>query len=434
MSRVPIGFNFLKKEVIEKGLCVGCGTCIGVCPENILVSEGFNRIAINGLCTKCGICVKACPGKQVDFSKLNQEIFHDPTPSPLGHFEQAYIACSNDDSVRHSSSSGGVVSSILTYMLDNNIVDGAIVADYDDNQPLVPHSKIAYSSEEVLKASGSKYMLYPHNIILKTIKTLKDKKLAFVGLPCHIHAIRKLEQISSPSVSSIHYCIGLYCGLGLSDELVQGFKDRYGIKDTDKIESIKYRKGVWPGDVMITMKNKKIHKMSKFCFNYFNFLYTPNRCLMCIDMANEFCDISVGDGWQKEGSERVPGWSVVLTRNKKSDRLFRNELSELIDIEQISRSSACKMHSHVLNNKKQGSFIRMNIANKKGAAIPEYDVECPKISRGRILFERLNLLILWFGRKKITRRIVNRIPLPIMEKSITFLRTFLKKVSRNDFK
>jgi len=41
--------------------CIGCGTCISVCPENAL-SSGLEGIIIDRhLCMSCGICSEECP-------------------------------------------------------------------------------------------------------------------------------------------------------------------------------------------------------------------------------------------------------------------------------------------------------------------------------------------------------------------------------------
>lgn len=41
-------------------LCIGCGECANICPENAVRPESTNRI-IRDDCTRCGACVDACP-------------------------------------------------------------------------------------------------------------------------------------------------------------------------------------------------------------------------------------------------------------------------------------------------------------------------------------------------------------------------------------
>ena len=262
----------------------------------------------------------------------------------------------------------------------------------------------------------------------------KDKNgcLAFVGLPCHIHALRKLQQSSSDIISPIKYFIGLYCGLNLSIESIKGLFDRFCIRDSNTVKSIKYRDGIWPGDFMITLKNGKSVRMSKQSFNYLNFLYTPRRCLLCIDLSNEFSDLSVGDGWLKEGIVRAPGWSVVLVRNIKGEEIIDLAIANgNLELEKISVQQAEKMHSHGIDNKKKGSFIRMKLRMTKGLRIPDYNLEFPFTSKRRVLIEKVNIMILNLGRKKMIRKISNMLPPKMIEKIMGILRNYLLKVTKN---
>lgn len=44
----------------DASLCVGCGSCIAVCPVSCLVKEQ-ERVVLKKGCTGCGLCQKACP-------------------------------------------------------------------------------------------------------------------------------------------------------------------------------------------------------------------------------------------------------------------------------------------------------------------------------------------------------------------------------------
>lgn len=41
--------------------CIGCGICIGVCPENALSREPDGIVIDRRICTSCGICSRECP-------------------------------------------------------------------------------------------------------------------------------------------------------------------------------------------------------------------------------------------------------------------------------------------------------------------------------------------------------------------------------------
>lgn len=42
-------------------ICVGCGTCEGVCPVEAIVLEDGKAKVDESKCVECGSCVSACP-------------------------------------------------------------------------------------------------------------------------------------------------------------------------------------------------------------------------------------------------------------------------------------------------------------------------------------------------------------------------------------
>ena len=41
--------------------CVGCGTCVGVCPCDAIVEDGSVFRIISERCNGCGACAQECP-------------------------------------------------------------------------------------------------------------------------------------------------------------------------------------------------------------------------------------------------------------------------------------------------------------------------------------------------------------------------------------
>ncbi|MGR3319170.1 MAG: FAD-dependent oxidoreductase [Candidatus Anammoxibacter sp.] len=54
-------------------LCVGCLTCVRVCPFEIPVINDDNVAYINGDCQSCGICVVECPANAIEFKGLYED-------------------------------------------------------------------------------------------------------------------------------------------------------------------------------------------------------------------------------------------------------------------------------------------------------------------------------------------------------------------------
>ena len=96
-------------SVIKDGLCTGCGTCVGICPQSAIemVINKSKGIYIPQLdkerCNECGICFEVCPGHAVDFRQLNWEIFgKQPEDNLLGNLN-CYVGHATDYAIRYNS-------------------------------------------------------------------------------------------------------------------------------------------------------------------------------------------------------------------------------------------------------------------------------------------------------------------------------------------
>ena len=62
LTKDASGFDVIK-EVVSKGLCVGCGTCVTACPSGALTfNQTYNKPMFEAsFCVHCGSCLGACP-------------------------------------------------------------------------------------------------------------------------------------------------------------------------------------------------------------------------------------------------------------------------------------------------------------------------------------------------------------------------------------
>ena len=153
--------------VLKKKLCTGCGTCIGMCPAGALSWKKETIILDRKKCVSCGLCLKVCPGKGFNYPFFQKKLFQKEKVSfDFGHLESVNRGYSLDKNIRVKSASGGLVSSVLLFLLKEKLIDGAVVVKMQDEKPVV---QIATTEEEILNAAQSKYVLYPTNQILKEI-------------------------------------------------------------------------------------------------------------------------------------------------------------------------------------------------------------------------------------------------------------------------
>ena len=130
--------------------CCGCSACAQICPQNCISmpenEEGFWIPDIDvSKCVNCGLCEKVCP------------VINSKSETPNDNYipDKVYAAYNKNESVRLTSSSGGIFIVLAEYTLKNGgIVFGAKLSE--DCRSVYHCSAEDY--EDVLKFSGSKYV------------------------------------------------------------------------------------------------------------------------------------------------------------------------------------------------------------------------------------------------------------------------------------
>ncbi|MFW9979859.1 MAG: Coenzyme F420 hydrogenase/dehydrogenase, beta subunit C-terminal domain [Candidatus Thorarchaeota archaeon] len=284
------------KDVVQSGLCIGCGVCDLVCPREAISivfdqSLGLYRPEVNEKCNECGLCIEPCFGANTGIDS-NTNLIETSLRSPL----KSYIGFAKDGVIRYKSASGGVVTSILSYLLDNNEIDAAIVTDFN---PRLCHSALPFlasNNNEIRRAMGSKYT---PSLVGPTLKQLEeDKTYAFVGLPCHIYSLKVLQE-RKIIPSSIKYFVSLFCGGTLSIHGTDYVLHRQSI-DREDVTRIQYRGDGWPGLLKVQTSNKLIRRRYTDYWPEVARWFYLNRCLICIAGFGLKADISCGDFWIDE--------------------------------------------------------------------------------------------------------------------------------------
>ncbi|MBI4613288.1 MAG: Coenzyme F420 hydrogenase/dehydrogenase, beta subunit C-terminal domain [Planctomycetes bacterium] len=420
-------FDYLQKNVIDRGLCLRCGECVGICPTDAIFVKDFAGLclpAYKGPCVDCSLCYDLCPGDKVDFPLLARES-HPTRHSPyLGDYRRIFYARSTDPEIVAGAASGGIATELLLHALESGRVDGCVVVDFEENRPWMPAVKVVRTREEIVRAAQSKYALLPVAAVLKRLK--RDRgRYAVVALPCQIHGLRMMQQKIPLWRERIKYMIGLYCMNMLFYEATRSLFERFRIRDPRRIARMNYRAGAYPGNFEVEETSGRSHRLSKFGFNHLTFFYTMPRCLTCTDQTAELADVAVGDGWKGIERERGVGQSVVITRSVAGDELFESAFQAgLVARKELALADALRMHSNVLDYKKRGGPARVKILRRLGRPVPVYDQDVPAepLPWHRYVVEALLLLGLRVLSTRLARGLLRLVPLAILDRGVTKIR------------
>jgi coenzyme F420 hydrogenase subunit beta len=410
-------------EVVNGGLCTGCGTCAGVCPTHAIAMRVSKDLFLPEIdedkCTRCRICVQCCPGYSVDLGKWSVDIFGKlPEDRFLGCFRECYVGHSNDEEIRFSSSSGGVVTQILVYALERGLIDGALVVRMREDRPLEPEPFIARTREEVISASKSKYCPVAANVVLKKILS-EDGKFAVVGLPCHIHGIRKAEMVFKELREKIVLHVGLFCGHTVNFMGTDLLLKKFHVEKSDVVR-LDYRGKGWPGFMSIRRKDGRnldfrfVRGWNAYWNVFSSFFFTPLRCMMCSDQFNELSDISVGDAWLPELKGNNAGESVLITRTAIAEEMLALvKHSGGLSLWAISQSKVKESQAFSLNFNKENISGRLFLLRMLGKKTPNINPKPCSSGFLALLGAFLSYLSFYVSSNKRLRSLLVYVPLPL---------------------
>ncbi len=405
-------------SVVKDKLCLSCGTCYAVCPAScisISSEKPFPNID-ESKCINCKKCLQVCPGIGVNFKKYNKKVFGKSDEPVMGHYIEAFYGHSNDKKIRSISSSGGFVTALLIYALENKIIDKAIVVRQNKSKPWLSEGFIAKSKNEIINAAQSKYQVLPINCLLKKVKSSREK-FAIVALPCELHGISKIED--NEITSKLILKIGLYCHLNSSIDCISFLVKKYG-GNYKNVKSVEYRAGSWPGGFRITLKNNKSYFIDKFSYNFVHMLFVPERCKTCVDLCADFSDISVGDAWIPELMNNKKGYSLALVRTKRGKSIFDNAIKKG-NLTAWKISNPYLAHKHTIDDKKQAGFARIAIFKLLGRKVPNYGFK-NNFSVRQLFSSFMFLTINFISTISLMRLILRFVPIKILSFPVVLLR------------
>lgn len=339
-------------KIVQTQKCISCGACESRCPAGAIKLEYYHKIGFykpkieSNKCIKCGICLKVCPAEN------NAE-----TNTLVGTYCNILLAHTTNYLVRHNATSGGVISALVKYLLDKDIVECVLMVGYSSQSPIEAEGiAITQKNAECLsnrtRDFSSRYVTVP---LLKDIKMVAKqyKRIAVVGTPCQIRAVNLLQQNSVIKCEKL-IKIGIACSGGNSYLATQEYKRRYKMFDAKMF----YRGDGWPGKNCIESDGKKVeyaHLGSLYERMFSSQIFKNPGCRHCNDQFAEEADVSFCDFWNgEEIKTEKEGNSCTIIRSH-----FLNDIISLMItdnkievVRQLNENEVVDTQKFVLSHKK----------------------------------------------------------------------------------
>ncbi|MGH8981980.1 MAG: Coenzyme F420 hydrogenase/dehydrogenase, beta subunit C-terminal domain, partial [Acidimicrobiales bacterium] len=301
----------------------GCSACVVACPYDVLGYDHethykpFHVDAPGGLdagthgVKGCTLCTRACPRFRDWEPEIEQHLFGRARSDDevAGIASEVVLARATDGELHAAGQDGGLVSAILVWALEHDVIDAALVSALEgDGSGWKAVPAVVRDREGVLSTAGSRYTYSANPLAYADAIAGGADRIALVGMGCQasappVMAARKAGKVARRFALSI----GLMCSKTFDDKIFEElFEERYGLRRADIAKmNIKGVFQVWThGGEYHEIPLKEAHA------------WTREGCMSCPDFAAEHADISTG------GIGAFHDWTLTVVRTERGQELF----------------------------------------------------------------------------------------------------------------
>jgi len=335
-------FKQMMNEVVAYGSCCECGTCVLVCPHNVIdyidgkpkqVAKATASFDFCGISEGigCDVCAQVCPRLGIREFDMRDQVLPRGAgveESVFGRYRRIVAARCKDPEILARCQDGGVVTAMLCHGLREGIFDGAVVSAADETKPAAPKPRVVTTVTEAIASASSWYTYCANDLALADAEQRGLKQVCFVGVPCQITPVRKI-QLADPAFLDngrkkekhierqtkflksfgdiVSFTIGLLCTEVFTYEglMVQKIQDEMGIALAD------VKKFNVKGKVLIYKRSGEVVEMSLHKAQE----YARPECHHCGDFTAELADVSCGGVASMD-------WTITVLRTPRGEALF----------------------------------------------------------------------------------------------------------------
>jgi len=241
-----------------------------------------------------------------------------------------FIGHSNDKDIRLKSSSGGIGTTLIKYLLSTGNYGTTLTLIFNKQicafEPHIIHDFSEYNN------CGSVYQDINITEFIKDNLGYIRGGMVVTCPPCQVNAIRNI--LNRNNIRS--FIISFSCSGQTSLEGTWCYYRLLGIKKED-VESIQYRGNGWPSGIQIILNNGKKEYKSNWAEPWKTMhsskLFRPARCFYCKRDSSYDSDVSLADPWlSKYINTETIGKSLILLNTPNGILAFQKLREEgLVD-------------------------------------------------------------------------------------------------------
>ncbi len=320
----------LFQEVVTSGLCTGCAGCVIACPHDVLnyndadgvyrpwkvEADGGSEDCTHGV-KGCTMCTRACPRFRAWEPEIDTFMFGRVRTEEevAGVTSDIVLARATDPVVNEAGQDGGLVSAILIWALEHDVIDAALVSALEgDGSSWKAVPAVVRTRDEILATAGSRYTYSANTLAYPAAVEAGAERIALVGMSCQASVPPVMKARKAGKVGRrLSLSIGLLCSKTFDDAIFpELFEARYGLARAE-IRKINI-KGVF----QIWMRDGAYHEVPLKEAH----AWTREGCLTCPDFAAEHADIATG------GIGAFSDWTLTIVRTEQGRDVLQGMIGD----------------------------------------------------------------------------------------------------------
>jgi coenzyme F420 hydrogenase subunit beta len=412
-------------DVVDWRLCIGCGACAYICPDDRVrlvdfFAEGIRPVIAAGDCKDCVLCLDVCPAVHTDFrleappSKSrpgNEPTVDDGFTKDWGQILEVWEGHASDAGIRFKGSSGGVLTALAAYCVEKAGMHGVLHTGQDPADPIRNRTRLSRTRSDLLAATGSRYS--PASVCngLGLVEAA-PKPCAIIGKPAEIAAVRNAARLRPELDRNVGVTMSFFCAESPSTRGTVELLENLDV-DPASVRDLRYRGHGWPGHFAITRAGDTEPCQKMTYRESWGFLqtYRPWSVRLWPDGSGELADISCGDPWYEEPDGKNPGFSLVVVRTERGREIVEAAMAAgYVSLQPAERWKLAKSQSGMLA--KKGSIWGRRVAlHLFGLPITRFDeLDLRHCWKPLAVQEKLRA-ILGTIRRILTRKLYRRLKL-----------------------
>ncbi|MFW2541546.1 Coenzyme F420 hydrogenase/dehydrogenase, beta subunit C-terminal domain [Primorskyibacter sp. 2E107] len=385
----PEPLNSEIHRVLGAGLCVGCGGCAVRAPDAITMrrdNHGVMQAVITDADRLREIPGGICPfsGAAPDEDTLGAQVFGTETPADprLGRVRRNYAGFAAEGDFRDKGSSGGMATWLATEALRQGMIDAVVHVHPGSGEDLFEFA-IARSAAEVRGGAKTRYYSVSFDTALREALQTSEK-IAFVGVPCFVKAVRSLAARDPAIAKKIALTLAIICGHMKSTGFAQSLAWQVGV-EPDDIAAVDFRvkrpghSAKLYGFSATSKASGETHMkpMGQLAGRRWDGGYFRLKaCDFCDDVVGETADVSCGDAWLPQYDSDPGGTNVVMVRDARVERLIEQARAEgRLALDDLTNDTAAASQSGGFRDRRDALAYRLWRAEKTGQWYPDKRVK-----------------------------------------------------------